>query len=40
MSIKGNSLEYLLKVAETIISNCADQKTIDKYFKLKSQICR
>lgn len=33
-----NCYEYLLSVAEKIIKDCADKKTIEKYFALKSKL--
>lgn len=33
-----NCHEYLLSVAEKIIAECADKKTIDKYFNLKTRL--
>ena len=38
MSIIGNSTEYLLGIAETIIDGVADQKTIRKYYTLKQKV--
>lgn len=33
-----NCNEYLLSVAEKIIKDCADKKTIEKYFALKNKL--